>query len=174
MSVINSKKAKKLLLTSTNVGKFWNEIDSEILAPTLQEMDKRESWVLNSDAAVAYHLRTMSNHIKEDRANDIFSKKENIDNIITLLAYINSSYAFRLLKWFDDNSGNLLLKLVTQAQINIVNFAMDSDFSTPSEVFMERMVAVKKLSLIGTIFNPQRTTAIDTLLKSVEAESYKK
>ena len=163
---------KKLALTESMIRKYWNNQDPDIIAPVLKEMDSKESWVVTRDPSVGYALKKFAEILKKETVSDEEIHK-NVDYILTVLAYMNSSWAFRLLKWFDEYRNSVLMKLVIKSTLSVNDYnSVMSEYLTPSELFIDRMIALKNLSLISSIFSEERSNKIDSFLKIFEQKEY--
>ena len=82
---------------------------------------------------------------------------------------------FRFLKWLDDYRTPVLNKLSISAVSNANQFTgITGEYITPSELYIDRMIAIKQLSLLNHIFNEERSNMIDVLLEKLEVQNYAK
>ena len=172
---INTIKNSKLILSDSTVRRFWVNHSPDIVAPVLQEMDSKETWTskIMKDDNVISLLREFTRliaSIKTITDKDVYNKH---DDILTLLAYMNSSWAFRFLKWLDDYRNPVLMKLTLSATTNANQISsIDRAYITPSELYIDRMIALKQLSLLAHVFSEERSAVIDNIINIKEEESY--
>lgn len=95
-----------------------------------------------------------------------------------MLAYINTSWCLRFLKWLEERKNSSLTKLIfdcsLKKEINYYDEDNDEDtgYLTPNELILDRMIAIKNLNMIQKIFNPERCSSIYTLLSEYETQSF--
>lgn len=173
MALNKLRQPKKLILSNNVVQRFWTTEDPEILAPVLQEMDSKENWTkISRDGAVKKFLNEFTKIIASEQTLDKDICKC-ADNILTITAYLSSSWSFRFLKWLDDYKNPVLNKLTITAMINSEQYSdYNEEYMSPSELYIDRMIAVKQLSLLSKIFSPEREQMINTLLQKAENEYY--
>ena len=138
-------------------------------------MDSKEHWTsIMSDINIVPLLKEFTRLITDEQLTDkaIYSKT---DDILTILAYMKSSWMFRFLKWLDDYRTPVLNKLSISAVSNANQFTgITGEYITPSELYIDRMIAIKQLSLLNHIFNEERSNMIDVLLEKLEVQNYAK
>lgn len=166
------RSGRNMILRERLVDKFWNNYDKELIAPILKEMDKKENWVVAKDITVANELQKIIELLKnEDLHDSTIVKSHNLDIFITLLAYMNSSWAFRVLKWLDDYRNPVLLKLTVSCSLNSKREEDEMNL-TPSQLYIDRMLAIKNLSIIGEIFNKDRIASLSAFLDTYETSQF--
>lgn len=171
--VSKTRKNKKLLLNDLPVKNYWKNESPNFIAPVLQEMDSKENWTsIMSDVNIVPLLKEFIRLVTDENLNDkaLYAKT---DDILTILAYMKSSWMFRFLKWLDDYRTPVLNKLFISAVNNTNQFTgIVGEYITPSELYIDRMLAIKQLSLLNHIFNEERSNMIDVLLEKIEVQNY--
>lgn len=163
---------RNITLKEKLIDKFWNNYDKETIAPILKEMDSKEKWVVANDPMVVFDLNEIMKKIKKTELPDeILIEKENIDLLITILAYMHTSWAMRILKWFDDYRNAVLVKMTMSCLIQGKREENSYEL-TPSQLYMERMVAIKNMMIISSIFNPDKIRALNNILASYEDSQF--
>ena len=65
------------------------------------------------------------------------------------------------------------MKLTLSATTNANQISsMDRAYITPSELYIDRMIALKQLSLLAHVFSEERSAVIDKVINIKEEESY--
>ncbi len=182
---IEKKRKTPLRLNNAIVNAYWQR-ENKDLHSVLNAMDEKETWCLDNQATVSSKLLKFCDLL--NKAEDINSLKTKISEFLTVLAYIHSSKAFRILKWIDENHSHLSIKLVSTSQIIIKrnknrhssSFDDDEDEDnefnedvsyyshTPEQLFIDRLMALKYLTLTNKIFSDTRGYIVDMYLKKVE------
>lgn len=170
-------KSKRLVLKEKSIKKYWNDLDSESLSPILNEMDSKETWVVNTHPAIIFQIHNFAHSLNENFIPDE-KFREYTDSLIIVLAYINTSWCLRFLKWLEERKNSSLTKLIfdcsLKKEINYYDEDNDEDtgYLTPNELILDRMIAIKNLNMIQKIFNPERCSSIYTLLSEYETQSF--
>ena len=83
---------------------------------------------------------------------------------------MQSSWAFRILKWFDDYRPSVLLKVTLQASNSPQND--DEEYLSPKRLFIDRMVALRNMCILSEIFNPEKMSQLEIFLDHLNKEEY--
>lgn len=178
---INRVGADKTLLTHNSIKKYWLNIDADILAPLLFEMDsKEEDWTLVASPVVHKALKDFFETMKkiegqhqEPVPDSVI--KDHIEDLFFVLAYIPTSWCFRLLKWIDENRNSVLNKLLVFAfrpSASYLAMYENTGRISPVELLIDRIYTIKNLSLVAKVFSQERTIFIENFLDKMEKTHY--
>ena len=166
------KNNKHIVLNDNLVYTYWSKYDSDMIAPILKEMDDKDLWAVNSKPLVMAEIEKLCSIITdiEKLSDKSLNRPQNIDVLITILAYMQSSWAFRILKWFDDYRPSVLLKVTLQASNSPQND--DEEYLSPKRLFIDRMVALRNMCILSEIFNPEKMSQLEIFLDHLNKEEY--
>lgn len=136
--------AEPLNLRKSLVERFWNNHDPR-LARILRWMDSTEDWMMDERPDVMQALTALGQRMSNTNPEAL---AERFDPLIDILAYMSSSRALRIVEWLDRaHAGALSLRLVQKAQ----------ERPDPrAQILIDRLQALRSLSLLGQIFSQQR------------------
>lgn len=144
-----------LNLRKSLVERFWNNHDPR-LARILRWMDSTEDWMLDERPDVMQALTSLGQKMSKTEPDALADR---FDPLLDILAYMSSSRALRILEWLDRaHAGALSLRLVQKA--------MERP-DARAQILIDRLQALRSLSLLGQIFSQQRMgRAIELLEKT--------
>lgn len=146
-----------LNLRKSLVERFWNSQDPR-LARILRWMDSTEDWMLDERPDVMQALSSLGHSMSSASPDTIASR---FDPLLDILAFMSSSRALRVIEWLDRaHNGALSVRLVQRA--------MQRD-DERAKILIERLQAMRSLSLLGQIFSPKRISRAIELLESSKA-----
>lgn len=169
-SIITNK--RQLALKERLINKFWNNYDPDIIAPILNEMDKKETWVVAKEPIMSKPLNNIVELLKNtDLQDSSFTKNNNLEILITMLAYMNTSWAMRVLKWLDENRNHIFLKITVTCALNSQR-SQDEIYLTPSQLYIDRLIAIKNLNILASIFDEKRVGTVSAFLNTFEEKQF--
>lgn len=153
---MNDYNQTPLNLRKSLVERFWNQQDPR-LARILRWMDSTEDWMLDERADVMQALASLGQRISKSDPQAI---AENFDPLLDVLAYMSSSRALRVIEWLDRaHEGALSVRLVQKAMQRP---------DPRAQILIDRLQALRSLSLLGQIFSPRRIGRAIELLEKAE------
>jgi hypothetical protein len=136
---------------------YWQEKDPR-MARILLWMETVEDWMLDDHHDVSAALRSLAIDIQ--RSNKSFVKELSQD-WLTVLAYLSSSRALRLVDWFEHSNSS------TSGALDLVQTARAMKHDEYSLILLDRLQAMRTLNLLGKIFSSKRLENVISLLKRV-------
>lgn len=153
---MNENNQAPLNLRKSLVERFWNTQDPR-LARILRWMDSTEDWMLDERADVMQALASLGQRISKSDPQAIAEK---FDPLLDVLAYMSSSRALRVIEWLDRaHEGALSVRLVQKAM---------QRQDPKAQILIDRLQALRSLSLLGQIFSPHRIGRAIELLEKAE------
>ena len=149
---------EKLNLKKSTVNIYWKTQDPRMLR-VLTLMETAEPWVVDEIDSVARELVNFGKKLGEVRAGHLSS---NSDEVTTVLTYIGSGKAMRIMNWLDDNFPGLSFFYVMEARGK-------EDWDS-GRLLLDRLRTIKTLSLLGSLFSPMRAKLIVGFLEPDETE----
>lgn len=152
---MNDSNQPQLNLRKSLVERFWTAQDTR-LARILRWMDSTETWMLDERQDVMQALASLGQRLNKSDPKAI---AERFDPLLDVLAYMSSSRALRVIEWLDRaHEGAISVRLVQKAM---------QRQDARAQLLIDRLQALRSLSLLGQIFSPQRIgRAIELLEKS--------
>ena len=162
---------RKLVLTDSMIRRYWMNNDDPMVMKALYEMDKKENWVLVKNPAITYELKNMADNPKDEENVDNEQIVANLEDLIMILAYMNTSWVFRILKWFEEYRNMVLFQLVLKSQL-MARREDDYGFVSPGQLMLDRFLMLKNLSLVGSIFDLERGRLIERFINGIDKDEY--
>lgn len=152
---MNDNNHPQLNLRKSLVERFWTAQDPR-LARILRWMDSAETWMVDERQDVMQALASLGQRLNKSDPRAI---AERFDPLLDVLAYMSSSRALRVIEWLDRaHEGAISVRLVQKAM---------QRQDPRAQLLIDRLQAMRSLSLLGQIFSPQRIgRAIELLEKS--------
>ncbi len=150
-----NEKSEKLNLNKNAVDFYWRVLDPRMLKILTMMERPEEEWVIDNIEQVAKELSDFGK--KLGNFKDSEKMKDNYETMITVMTYIFSSKSIRLLSWFD--------KKFSGVSIQYVMHSKNQPDWEPGNLFLDRLITIKTLSMLGLIFNPVRTRLLMTMLE---------
>ena len=145
-------------LRKSLVERFWFERDPRI-ARILRWMDSTENWMVDERPDVTLALTSLGRRMTESEPEALAAQ---FDPLLDILAYMSSSRAMRIMAWLDrENGGALSLRLMQKAMAR-------SD--TKAQLLVDRLQALRSLSLLGEIFSAKRISRAISLLEALKSD----
>lgn len=143
----------RLILLDTYVADFWAKKDKR-LSRIFKVMDNVEYWVMEDEEDFAKGINELGRYLT-DASKD--SLEEGGELLITILAYMSSSKAMRLLNWLENAHPEVFQKYLK----------MISDHERPkaAKLLGSRLRILQSLDLISKVFNQQRSQRIAQWLR---------
>ena len=149
-----NKPAETLTLLDTYIKEYWQKKDKR-LARILKIMDNVEFWVFEDEEDFSSAVSKLGFFISEASPPQI---EKVADHLITIMAYMSSSKALRLLNWLEENHPEVFEKYLQKLPAH----------SRPraARLLGSRMRVLNGLNLMGRIFSQERSNRINSWLRS--------
>lgn len=147
---------EKIMLKKSSVNIYWKTQDPRMLK-VLSLMETAEPWIVDDVDSVARELVNFGKRLGDARATHLSS---NSNEITTVLTYISSGKALRIINWLDDNFPGLSFFYVMEAR--------GREDWDPGRLFLDRLKTLKTLSLLESVFSPSRASLIIDFLSESE------
>lgn len=176
LQLLQKATGKELNLQENFVHNYWqNKNKSSSVATVLFEMDRHESWTRGRTAEVSTMLSTLAQTLSNMNINDeAFLTDVQVERLLTVLAYLNSSYAFRVINWLDENRNAVMTKIIATALEKTMSEMDNNTFHTPESLLVERMYTLHIMGMVHEIFNPKITNSIKKTLAEFEDKERQK
>lgn len=148
--------SEKLNLNKSAVDFYWKTQDKRMFK-ILSMMESVEPWIVDDVESIAKELVNFGRKISQAKTGQLSQHSEELTTVMT---YIFSGKALRLLNWLDDNYPGLSFHYVMEAR-------QREDWEA-GRLLLDRLKTIKNLSLLGMIFTPMRTRLISGLLEEDE------
>lgn len=150
---------KQLNLRKSLVNRFWTTQDPR-LGRILRWMDSAENWMQDERQDVTMAISSLGQRLSKADPRAI---EERFDPLLDVLAYMHSSRALRVLEWLDQaNNGALSVRLVQKAMERKDDRA---------QILVDRLQAMRSLSLLGQIFSPRRIGRAIEILEKADSDN---
>lgn len=150
---------EKLNLSERAVNNHW-KIQDKRLQEILKMMGKAESWTVDEVQDVSDKLVEFGRRLGDlDRG---FLLK-NIEEVMTIMAFISSSKAIRLLSWIDENSPGISFRYIMHAR-------HQTEWEC-GQLLIDRLRTIKAVSLLSEVFSPVRSRIIGSFLDADEDDN---
>ena len=141
------------------VGRFGEDRNAQFSA-ILQKMDACESWTLDENPDVLKAIDGMVKVLNDQNVSEDTIKEE-LENFMLVMAYMQSSKSLRLVAWFDEKYKGKLSEY-------IIKYSIDHISDPYSSLFYERLSIVKQLRLMKEIYSPDRIEKVKKLLNKMK------
>ncbi len=148
--------SEKLNLNKSAVDFYWKTQDKRMFK-ILSMMENVEPWIVDDVESIAKELVNFGRKISQAKTGQLSQHSEELTTVMT---YIFSGKALRLLNWLDDNYPGLSFHYVMEAR-------QREDWEA-GRLLLDRLKTIKNLSLLGMIFTPMRSRLISGLLEEDE------
>lgn len=146
-----------LNLRKSVVTDFWKTRDPR-MSEILRAMAANEHWHMDSRDRVAQALVGLGQHL-EHASHQAMSRRESLEAMIRLMAYLSSPRAMRLLEWINDKHGSLAVELVkTASEMN----------DTCGDLLIERIQTIRSLALLTVIFSYENIRQVRRTLEKLD------
>lgn len=177
-SMVRRASNKELKISEDYIKTFWrNRSKDQVgLDSRLEEMSKYESWTKQNHIELRNGLDVLGKVLSdvENISDEAFLTEKQIESLLTILAYFNSSFAFRIINWLDENRNPVMTKLVTRALESAASTPKNTmEYITPEALLVERMATLNMMGFIHEVFNPEVTGFIKKVLNEFEDEARK-
>lgn len=155
--------AEKLNLQHDDVMAFWANQDIR-LVETLQSMEKLEHWTLDQDQAVEQALQVLVDRLNRlsQEANG-FNMIDRSKQLLTILAYIHSGRALKLVNWLENRFSGMGVRLLQDAQDLR---ELQGEGAIEANLMVDRLNVVRASQHLNRIFSPERMRQVIRALES--------
>lgn len=146
---------KRLIFLDTYIKDYWNK-KSKRLGRILHTMDQVEYWVMEDEEEFVKGINRLGRKIelaKEERIDMV------LDQIVTVIAYMSSSKAIRLINWLEDNHPEILQKIIFRLPKH--------EKIKAAKLLSTRLKVLQNLELMSKVFGPDKSNRIKIWLTSV-------
>lgn len=143
-----------LNLRKSIIEDYW-EKKSPRLSKVIKAMERVEFWTVDESQEITGMLDKMSSRLDKAQSDSI---EDNAQRVLFIMAYMSSGRSIRTMQWFDE-------KFDDDLSNNIVNFAKLNQDDPVNRLLLDRLQTIKSLTLMQSVFSPQRTKKILKLLE---------
>lgn len=143
----------RLILLDTYVQDYWTKKDKR-LSRILRVMDNVEFWVMEDEEEFARGINELGRYLTDATPEAL---EDGGELLITVLAYMSSSKAMRLLNWLEDAHPDVFQKYL--------KLLSEHDRPKAAKLLGSRLRVLQSLDLISKVFNQQRSQRIAQWLR---------
>lgn len=140
-------------LEAESVASFWQGV-SQVLARLLNEMDRREPWVIDQDDNVLDMIASLVERLEDSAFATEATKGDGVGRLAHVLALLQSSRFMRLLEMFDKRQPGMVSRLTLTLSM------LGGESEVFAQLFYERLLAIHRAELLGQVFSVERGNRI--------------
>jgi hypothetical protein len=145
-----------LELNKKNVDMFWKTQDPR-LYKIISVMEGVEPWVLDDVESVARKIVLMGAKLAVLKTNNLSELNQ---QMTTIMAYICSGRALRIINWIDSKYPGVTFHYVVEAR--------DATDWSAGKLLLDRLTTIKSLNLMFKILTPMRARLIGGILGDID------
>ena len=154
--------SNNLDLRKSVVMEYWKERDpihQGRLARMLMWMESVEDWSLDEHPDIVMEINRLTYVMQQA---DSIPVGDTAEEWLTMLAYLSSSRALRIVEWIDYSRRN------ENGALPLVQTARAMRHHEHAQLLTDRLQALRMLDLLGKIFSPRRLDTVTLLLRRAQ------